>query len=56
MTRPMNRRAADRSRIEVSLRVDEAARSAAPLYDADRRFIPGPNGPLRLDRGQPYRG
>jgi hypothetical protein len=36
--------------------VDEAARPATPAYDADRRFIPGPNGPLRLDRGQPYRG
>ncbi|MGH3482379.1 MAG: alkaline phosphatase D family protein [Nocardioidaceae bacterium] len=36
--------------------VDEAARPAAPAYDADRRFIPGPNGPLRLDRGQPYHG
>jgi hypothetical protein len=34
--------------------VDEAARPAAPLYDADRRFIPGPNGPVRLDRGQSY--
>jgi hypothetical protein len=52
----MNRRSADRSRIEVSLRVDEAARPAAPLYDTDRAFIPGPNGPLRLDRRQPHRG
>jgi alkaline phosphatase D len=36
--------------------VDEAARPAVQLYDADRRYIPGPNGPLLLDRGQPYRG
>jgi alkaline phosphatase D len=35
---------------------DVAARPAAPMYDADRKYIPGPNGPLLLDRGQPYRG
>ena len=35
---------------------DVAARPAAKVYDADRRFIPGPHGPLLLDRGQPYRG
>jgi alkaline phosphatase D len=35
---------------------DVAAQPAAKVYDADRRFIPGPHGPLRLDRGQPYHG
>jgi alkaline phosphatase D len=36
--------------------VDVADRPAARVYDADRTHIPGPNGPLLLDWGQPYRG
>jgi alkaline phosphatase D len=33
---------------------DVAARPAAKVYDADRTHVPGPNGPVRLDRGLSY--